>query len=282
VDNVSAIHLDNRLVHYEVVGRRGQPIIFLHSWLGSWRYWLPTMEHVADRYRTYALDFWGFGESDRHDSAFTVSEYVDMLYGFMDQLGLSKVNLAGHGLGGMVAIRAASEQPERFLKIMVVNTPIQGAQVQSVAKPGALLRLLGRSTPTNVWARLIRQLNVDYPQILAEIIEDTESLSENLVQRVLASIIETDLRPDLARLELPLLAVYGEKDGIVDASHASYLQEDHGHLQQVLKFPRSNHLPFLDQPNVFSRMLLDFLASQGTPVEMKAEWRRRVSQLEYI
>jgi pimeloyl-ACP methyl ester carboxylesterase len=107
VERVSAIHLDNRLIHYEVVGRRGQPIIFLHSWLGSWRYWLPTMEHLSDRYRTYALDFWGFGESDRHSSSFTISEYVNMLYGFMDQLGVSKVNLAGHGLGGMVAIRAA-------------------------------------------------------------------------------------------------------------------------------------------------------------------------------
>jgi hypothetical protein len=50
----------------------------------------------------------------------------------------------------------------------------------------------------------------------------------------------------------------------------------------VLKLPLSNHLPFLDQPNVFNRVLLDFLASQGTPVEIKAEWRRRVSQLEYI
>jgi len=279
---VSAIHLDNRLLHFEVVGRRGQPIIFLHSWLGSWRYWLPTMEHVSDRYRTYALDFWGFGESDRHDSQFTIAEYVNLLYAFMDHLGLTKVNLAGHGLGGMVAIRAASEQPERFIKVMVVNTPIQGSQVQSVARPGALSRLLGRSTPTNVWARLIRQLDVDYPQILAEIIEDTESLSENLVQRVLASIIETDLRPDLARLELPLLAVYGERDNIVDGSHANYLQEDHGHLQQVLKLPNSNHFPFLDQQNIFTRMLLDFLASQGSPVEMKAEWRRRVSQVEYI
>jgi pimeloyl-ACP methyl ester carboxylesterase len=279
---VSAIHLDNRLIHFEVVGRRGQPIIFLHSWLGSWRYWLPTMEHVSDRYRTYALDFWGFGESDRHESAFTISEYVNLLYGFMDQLGLNRVNLVGHGLGGMVAIRAASEQPERFLKIMVVNTPIQGAQVQAAARPGALSRLLGRSTPTNVWARLIRQLNVDYPQILEEIIEDTESLSEGLIQRVLASILETDLRSDLVQLELPMLAVYGEKDSVIEGNQAANLREDHGHLQQVLKLPRSNHFPFLDQPNVFNRVLQDFLASQGTPVEIKAEWRRRVSQLEYI
>jgi pimeloyl-ACP methyl ester carboxylesterase len=279
---VSAIHLNNRLIHYEVVGRRGQPIIFLHSWLGSWRYWLPTMDHISERYRAYAIDFWGFGESDRHDSAFSLSEYVDMLYGFMDNLGLNKVNLAGHGLGGMVAIRAASEQPQRFLKVMAVNTPIQGAHIQSVSRPGALSRLFGRSTPTNVWARLVRQLEVEYREVLNEIVEDTESLTETVVGRVLESILETDLRPELARLELPLLAVYGEKDSIVSADQATFLQEDHGYLQQVIKLSKSNHFPFLDQPNIFNRMLFDFLASQGTPVEIKAEWRRRVSQLEYI
>lgn len=279
---MSAIHLNNRLIHYEVVGRRGQPIIFLHSWLGSWRYWLPTMDHISERYRAYAIDFWGFGESDRHDSAFSLSEYVDMLYGFMDNLGLNKVNLAGHGLGGMVAIRAASEQPQRFLKIMAVNTPIQGTHIQNVSRPGALSRLFGRSTPTNVWARLVRQLEVEYREVLNEIVEDTESLTETVVRRVLDSILETDLRPELGRLELPLLAVYGEKDAIVSVEQAAFLREDHGYLQQVIKLPKSNHFPFLDQPNIFNRMLFDFLASQGTPVQIKEEWRRRVSQLEYI
>jgi hypothetical protein len=53
-------------------------------------------------------------------------------------------------------------------------------------------------------------------------------------------------------------------------------------MQQVIKLPRSNHFPFLDQPNVFNRLLMDFQASNGTQVEIKTEWRRRVSQLEYI
>ncbi len=281
-DSVSAIHLDNRLVHFEVVGRRGQPIIFLHSWLGSWRYWLPTMDHISDRYRAYALDFWGFGESDRNGSAFSLSEYVDMLYRFMDHLGLKQASLVGHGLGGMVAIRAANEQPQRFLKIMAVNTPILGEQIVGVVRAGALSRLFGRSNPTNIWAKLVRQLDVDYPQILEEIIEDTESLSEDVVQRVIESIRDTDLRPDLAHLEIELLAVYGERDSIVNHDQAGFLREDHGYLQQVIKLPRSNHFPFLDQPNIFNRMLLDFMASKGTPVEIKAEWRRRVSQLEYL
>ena len=97
---MSAIHLNNRLVHYELVGRRGQPIIFLHSWLGSWRYWLPTMDHISERHRAYALDFWGFGESDRKDSDFSVSEYVNMLFGFMDNMGLRASIWPGMGSAG--------------------------------------------------------------------------------------------------------------------------------------------------------------------------------------
>jgi pimeloyl-ACP methyl ester carboxylesterase len=278
---VSAIHLNNRLVHYELVGRRGQPIIFLHSWLGSWRYWLPTMDHISERHRAYALDFWGFGESDRKESDFSVSEYVNMLFGFMDNMGLARVNLAGHGLGGMVAIRAASEQPARFGKLMTVNTPILGEKAISVRSGAVFSRLFGRSNPTNIWAKLVRQIDVHDQQIKDEIIEDTDSLSEALVERVVASILKADLRPDLTRLELPMLAVYSLNDSIVNHEQADLLRDEYRSLQ-VLKLHRSNHFPFLDQSNVFNRMLMDFLLSEGTPVEIKAEWRRRVSQLEFM
>ncbi len=279
---MSAIHIDNRLVHYEVVGRRGAPVIFLHSWLGSWRYWLPTMEHAAERYRTFAIDFWGFGESDRRDGAFSIAEYVDLVIRFMHQLGIAKASIVGHGLGGMVALRVASQYPDRVSRLMIVSAPIEGSQIQNHVRPGALSRLFGRSAPSNVWTRLMRQLNVDYPQILNEIIEDTDSLSETVVQRVIASVVETDLRDDLERLETPLLAVFGEKDAIVSCDQARFLHDDHASMQQVIKLPRSNHFPFLDQPNVFNRLLMDFQASNGTQVEIKTEWRRRVSQLEYI
>lgn len=279
---MSAIYLDDRLVHYETIGRRGPPTLFLHSWLGSWRYWLPTMEHISERYRAYALDFWGFGESDRRDSAFSLAEYRALLISFMDTLGLQKVSVVGHGLGGMVAVHAAAEHPERFAKVMTVATPLQGAPLQSVVRPGALSRIFGRQNPSNVWARFIRQLNVDYPQILNEILEDTESLSETVVQRVIGAVLESDLRGDLARLEVPLLAVFGDKDTIVSAEQARHLRDDHSVLQQVIRLPKSSHFPFLDQPNVFNRLLMDYQASSGSEVEIKTEWRRRVSQFEYI
>lgn len=279
---MSATHLDNRLVHYEVVGRRGQPLIFLHSWLGSWRYWLPTMDAISDRYRCYALDFWGFGESDRHESSFSLTEYVTMLFDFMENLGLARVALVGHGLGGMVALEAAARYPERFTKVMTVATPIQGNSLQHLVRPGTLSRLLGRANPTNIWARHLRHMNVDYAQLMEEIVEDTESLSEGVVRQVMDAVLGADLREKLATLQVPLVSVLGERDPIVGTEQGHFLIEEHSSLQQIVRLPKSSHFPFLDQPNVFSRLLTDFLASQGSAVEIKSEWRRRVSQLEYI
>jgi pimeloyl-ACP methyl ester carboxylesterase len=279
---VSATYLNNRLLHFEVVGRRGPPVLFLHSWLGSWRYWLPTMDHLSERYRTYAFDFWGFGESDRREGNFSLDEYIELVYGFMDSLGLQQVSLVGHGLGGMVAVRAAVAQPQRFLKLTTVNAPFQGNQIQQALKQGTFARILGRPNPAVAWTRLIRQMNVDYPQILNEIIDDTESIAESVVQRVVDSVIAADLRQDLAKLQVPLLAIYGEKDTIVSAEQAQLLREDLEIFQQTITLPRSSHFPFLDQPNIFNRVLMDYQASQGSQVEIKTEWRRRVSQLEYI
>ena len=279
---MSAIHLENRLVHYEVFGR-GQPIIFLHSWLGSWRYWVPTMDLASERYRAYALDFWGFGESDRKGANFNVTSYVDMLCHFMDELGMPVANLVGHGMGGIVAIRAARERPERFLKVMAVATPLTGQAISGHIKPGTFSKLFGGGgSTTNVWAKLIKGIPIADAEVQQELYEDTEGLSEQVLSSVQDSLLDTNLHQDLKALTVPLLAVYGGQDKIVTPEHASFLNDLSERPVQLLVLPKANHFPFLEQSNTFSRLLLDFLVSQGTPVEIKEEWRRRVNQREYL
>jgi pimeloyl-ACP methyl ester carboxylesterase len=278
---VSAIHLDNRLVHYEVFGR-GQPIIFLHSWLGSWRYWVPVMDLISERYRAYALDFWGFGESERKGELFNISEYVDMLNGFMDEIGLQRANLVGHGLGGMVAVRAARERPDRFVKLMTVAMPLNGAVLSPLLKQGTFAKLFGRNNATNIWSKVVRQIPIDDLEVQKELYEDTDLLSEIVVQRVQESLLDTDLHPVLAGLESPLLGVYGSKDTIVPVEQARMLGEMPDRPFQAVELAQANHFPFLEQTTTFHRLLLDFLTSNGTPVEIKEEWRRRVRQSDYL
>lgn len=280
---MSALYLDNRLVHYEVFGR-GPPVIFLHSWLGSWRYWVPMMDEVAVSHRTYALDFWGFGESERNQGGLSIQVYVDMLRDFMDTIGLNKVNLVGHGMGGMVAVKAAKEMPERFMRLMLISTPLQGSIISSISKGGTFSRLLGINNPLSAWSKLIRQIPIEDPEVQQELYEDTDSLSEQVVSSVQKSIQDTDLRPVMKQLDenIPLLATYGEKDGIVPPDHAKFLNSDYGRPHQLIVLRGVNHFPFLEESSTFSRMLMDFLVSKGSPIEIKEQWRRRVSQLEYL
>jgi pimeloyl-ACP methyl ester carboxylesterase len=242
------------------------------------------MEEVAARYRTYALDFWGYGESDRNNTHVSLQVYADMLYQFMDDMGISKANLVGHGMGGMVAVKAAQQQPERCLRLMLVSTPLQGSSISNVTKGGTFLRLLGRSNPTTAWSKVLRQIPIDDPEVQQELYEDTDSLSEFVVNSIQKSIHDTDLRPVMKNLDpnIPLLAAYGERDSIVPPDQADFLNQDYGLPHQLIILRGVNHFPFLEQTSVFSRLLMDFLVSQGSPIEIKEQWRRRVSQLDYL
>jgi pimeloyl-ACP methyl ester carboxylesterase len=120
---MSAITIENDLVHYEVLGR-GRPVILLHSWLGSWRYWVPALQQLSMKYRTYALDLWGFGDSGKDSHRYNFASQVALLDQFMEKMGITKAALVGHGLGAAVAARYAVQHADRVPRLMVVSPPL--------------------------------------------------------------------------------------------------------------------------------------------------------------
>jgi pimeloyl-ACP methyl ester carboxylesterase len=120
---MSAITIDNDLVHYEVLGR-GRPVILLHGWLSSWRYWIPTMQQLSMKYRTYALDLWGYGDSGKDPNRLSLDGHVELLGNFMDKLGITKTAFVGHSLGSAVMVRYALRYPDRVARIMAISAPV--------------------------------------------------------------------------------------------------------------------------------------------------------------
>lgn len=240
------------------------------------------MEMISDRYRTIALDFWGFGESATRKDATTIDQYVDQVIGFIDALGMLPPHIIGHGLGGVVAIRAASRQPERVGKVLVAGTPIVGTTLQQVAKPSGLGRLLNRGGSSNdMWIKLVREAS-NGDDTFAEIVEDIEATNPAIVQHVLDEISRIDLRMDIARFPQPLLAVYGGRDRILAPEHSQQIAESNETFRQVLTFEKSGHFPFLDQSAQFNRVLLEFLGGSDKTIELKDMWKRRVNQREFL
>ena len=122
---MSAITIHDDLVHYQVLGR-GKPVVLIHGWLGSWRYWVATMQQIAVKYRCYAVDLWGFGDSAKDPSRYNLEWQLDLIDKFLDAMGIPKAVLVGHGLGAVIAARYGADPNTRHRvhRMMVVSPPL--------------------------------------------------------------------------------------------------------------------------------------------------------------
>src|SRR6476646_1814747 len=225
---MSAIVIENGLVHYEVIGR-GRPVIFLHGWLGSWRYWMGTMEALARRYRCYALGFWGFGDSDKSRQKCSVSDYLSLVDQFMDRMGLIDAPVIGHSMGGTIAIRLALEYPHRVSKLILVSTPVVGRHVTPMlhaASHPTINRLFWKRQVIATWGRplLHRWIATNWQVWYREILEDVLKVTREAAQQSGYSLIHTDLRPQLKRLKMPITAIQVMRDSVVAPAELDYFR----------------------------------------------------------
>jgi pimeloyl-ACP methyl ester carboxylesterase len=261
---VSSLVVDQGIVHYEAYGR-GSPVILLHGWLGSWGYWLGTMETLGKRYRTYALDFWGFGDSGKRRESYLITDFVSLVNQFMDRMGIAQAPIVGHSMGGTVALNVALTYPQRVNKVIVVGSPIVGQSLN------IFLRLAGRPwIAVLVWnnpmllqwgirlfsPRITRDWRVWYDMIIRDLSRTTlEAFFSSI-----GSLRKTDLRPFLRQVAAPTLGVYGTGDNIVAPHQAQLIAAGipNGYVKMM---EYSRHFVMLDQPEEFNQTLLSFLES---------------------
>ncbi|MBN1956250.1 MAG: alpha/beta hydrolase [Anaerolineae bacterium] len=262
---MSAIIIENGLAHYEAIGR-GRPVILIHGWIGSWRYWVPTMDDLSDRFRAYAIDLWGFGDSDRRSAGYTLPSYIGLLRQFMNEMGIGRAPLVGHALGGVIALRFAAEMPERVEQVMAVSTPLDGS---------ALARsLTGFSGNDNdVAGRILGRRQVAaYPEVQLE----AGKTDSNAIVHSVRAVMEQNLWRELDSLEIPLLLVHGIDDPVVQPPREEWVQQYEENMRAIY-LEDSRHFPMLDEVNKFNRLLRQFMELKDDldSLELKEEWRRR-------
>lgn len=261
---MSAILLDREIVHYEVLGR-GRPILFLHGWVGSWRYWIPVMQATSVSFRTYALDLWGFGDSSKNPAHYTLAEQMRLLDGFLEQLGVMRLAIVGHGLGAVLGLMYARQNPGVVDRVMAVGLPLEGTMLNARLRsdsPAVLADwLLGR-LPAAEAAR-----------------SDAPKADGAAIQASLNELGNVNLGSMWRSANLSCLLVNGQNDPAVQPPRQEQLA-DMPELMHAVAFEQSGHFPMLDESSKFNRLLGDFLSlsSGESPrdLQLKEEWKRRV------
>lgn len=249
-------------VHYEVYGR-GQPVIFLHGWLGSWALWRDTIENIGTEFRAYALDFFGFGESKDRMTDYSVENFIKLVSEFMDRLGIVSAPLVGHSMGGTVALGVASRHPEKVSKVVVIGSPVDGSSLNPFLKlagyRGIADLTFAMPVVLNSFIYILTHMGTkDGKTVHRMVKEDASKVSVDAFFQSIGTLRKTDLRSQIRDVSVPVLGAYGRRDIIVDPGQSKVLHASIPHSQEAW-FENAGHFIMIDEPAAFQQTITQFL-----------------------
>ncbi len=261
---MSAIILQDEIVHYEVLGR-GRPLIFLHGWAGSWRYWIPTMQAASVSFRAYALDLWGFGDTSKNPANYDIAQQLQLVDLFIQEMGIGKIALIGHGFGAALSLLYAAQNSRLVDRVMAISLPYAERNLNS---------RLQSSSPVELADWLL-----DRSPVGEAVRAEAPKADPAAIQRSLERLRAMDLERLPYTLPNPCLLVYGQNDPVIANPDSDAAQMYPENIHQIT-FEQSGHFPMLDETSKFNRLMADFLAlgSGESPrhLQLKEEWKRRV------
>ncbi|MDM7324898.1 MAG: alpha/beta hydrolase [Thermus sp.] len=249
-------------LRYRVEGR-GPKVVLLNGIFQRLESWDPVLPHL-EGYTFLRYDMRGQGESQSPKGPYTPEVHAQDLLGLLQELGWEEVTLIGLSNGGIVALKAALLAPGRFRGLVLACTtpyldPALRAKVESW-----LYALRAGGTPLRLrvalpWVFGSRFLNA-HPELLEE--EGLATLmaqapDEKAQEKLLLGFLTLqDLRPELPRLTLPALVLYGEEDLLFPRPYAQALAEALGTELHALP---TGHATPLEDPLAFAQAVRRFL-----------------------
>jgi pimeloyl-ACP methyl ester carboxylesterase len=106
----------------EVRGRGDTALLFLHGWCGDREYWKNQVGPFAADYRVVTLDQAGHGESGKDRKAWTTDSLAGDVAAVVKDLGLKRVIIVGHSMGGSIGLLAAKRLPGTVVGVIGVDT----------------------------------------------------------------------------------------------------------------------------------------------------------------
>ena len=260
----SAAELPGRFVELPTVrlwmidsGGTGDAVILLHPRTGNSEFWQYTVPALIEAgYRAIAIDNPGWNKSVVHDSQnpVPVAKTIDAL---VEYLELDEVHVVGTAMGGYVALDYAAWRPERTKSLVIAasglglqDDPEYAAFRERAEIPGM------RQQPS-----VIRELSPTYRGMNPEGVARWKKIYNNAQQQgaVRPPLRVPNTPEKLASLRVPTLVIAGGMD-LVTPSGAMRLWSRHITApKEFLVIPEAGHVLVWEQPEVFNRILIDFL-----------------------
>lgn len=197
------------------------PIIFLHGVYYDHHLWDYYVSRIQDR-TTITIDMPMHGKSQTiHERKWTMDDCSQMLIEILDSLGVEKCYAIGHSWGSMTLLRAASQHPERFVRLGLGNMPLEagtfGAKLQ-FGLQHTMLSFRGFYTKQVAKAMFAKESREEKPEIVEYLELSMSQLSNKAIRQTDRAVISRvgSGYPYLEQLQVPALALRGKQDYVPD------------------------------------------------------------------
>lgn len=257
----ASVILDGVRVNYRRFGH-GPDVVFVHGWSSSGRMWVHLRPWLEAHYRCWLLDLPGCGDSEKPEAGwYSIPQYTALLRAFTQVLGLGRVHLVGHSMGGLVALDTAATHPAWLAKLFVINPVVSG---QATARPFVQFKpnravmawmlqmspkvvepLLARGEKLHPGVKFLRRRNEDFNKGTLDAMWDTG------VATVTYSVVAR-----LPYIQAPTLVLLGNRD--VTASNREGRMAARLIPQARLVVLATGHHPTDDKPTVTTDLMREF------------------------
>ncbi len=261
-------------LYYESFGD-GAPVVFIHGGGTSHETWEQQTGALFERFHTIAYDLRGHGASDKPAHGHTFDRLVEDLEALIDHLGLDRVALVCHAIGGYVGLKFALKRPEALSGLVLVDSSARflGADEERGGFSIEFFENLLSTMAADKVGATVRLID-DYffhrdpgPEIKQVILQEMLQWPLAATKMLSRDAVEFDLVDRLGEVQAPTLVAHGRHDRKQRFGGAALIADGIPDARLVV-FEESAHLPYIEEAGRFNEVLVDFL--EGLAAQAKA------------
>jgi len=234
---------------------KGTPLVLLHGFPLDHHLWDDVSLLLEDKFDLILPDLRGFGESTTVDVPYSMDDYASDIAGLLDQLGIQKTAVAGHSMGGYVALAFAKLYPERVSGLALISSQVladpperkegrykSAADVSEKGIGGVVEAMTSKFTSD---ARL---------QVVARAIMEKQK-PDGYIGALKAMAERMDSTSLLSTFKFPVLVIHGEADALIPVARAREVNAAVPDSHYV-ELKDTGHVPMLEAAKETAEALL--------------------------
>ncbi|MCF6276166.1 MAG: acetoin dehydrogenase dihydrolipoyllysine-residue acetyltransferase subunit [Robiginitomaculum sp.] len=253
IDDMAEV--DGQQLHYISAGDGDKTVVLIHGFGGSLSSWGGLPMALASSYRVISVELPGHGTSSKQIKGGGTRDFADLLFTFLDSLGVNEIHLVGHSLGGAIAAQMASSAPKRVNSLSLISNYGLGTKVDS----NYIEEFVGAARRKAVKLAL-KKLFVDGALVNSDMIESVLRLKRiegvELALRTIADKIGGEQPREASVLlpPVPTQVIVGKKDNIINFDGGLLAELDNFSLIEG-----AAHMPQLEKAAQTEALIKEFL-----------------------